>query len=65
MHQKIITRFKSLKEKQLSIDITRGKPDVDQLNLSNELLNIPIPSISEDGADLRNYGEPFLSLIHI
>ena len=59
MHQKIITRFKSLKEKQLSIDITRGKPDVDQLNLSNELLNIPIPSISEDGADLRNYGEPF------
>ena len=59
MHQEIITRFKSLKDKQLSIDITRGKPDIDQLDLSNKLLNISIATTSEDGADLRNYGEPF------
>ena len=59
MHQEIITRFNSLKEKQLSIDITRGKPDKDQLDLSNELLGISIPSESENGADLRNYGETF------
>ena len=59
MHKEIITRFNSLKEKQLSIDITRGKPDLDQLDLSNKLLNISIPTTSEDGADLRNYGEPF------
>ena len=59
MHQEIITRFNSLKEKQLSIDITRGKPDKDQLDLSNELLDISIPSESENGADLRNYGETF------
>ena len=59
MHQQIITRFNSLKEKQLSIDITRGKPDKDQLDLSNELLDISIPSESENGADLRNYGETF------
>ena len=59
MHQEIITKFNLLKEKQLSIDITRGKPDTDQLDLSNELLNISIPTHSEDDIDLRNYGEPF------
>ena len=36
MHQEIIERFNSLKEKQISIDITRGKPDKDQLDLSND-----------------------------
>ena len=59
MHQEIITKFNLLKEKQLSIDITRGKPDTDQLDLSNELLDISIPTHSEDDVDLRNYGEPF------
>ena len=59
MHQEIIERFNSLKEKQLSIDITRGKPDKDQLDLSNGLIDIKIPTSSEDGVDLRNYGEPF------
>jgi len=59
MHQEIIARFNSLKEKQLSIDITRGKPDKDQLDLSNDLIDLSIPTSSEDGIDLRNYGEPF------
>jgi len=59
MHQEIIERFNSLKDKQISIDITRGKPDKDQLDLSNSLINISIPTSSDDGADLRNYGEPF------
>jgi len=59
MHQEIIARFDSLKEKQLSIDITRGKPDKDQLDLSNHLIDLSIPISSEDGIDLRNYGEPF------
>ena len=59
MHQEIITKFNLLKEKQLSIDITRGKPDKNQLDLSNELLDISIPTSSENGVDLRNYGEPF------
>ena len=59
MHQEIIERFNSLKEKQISIDITRGKPGKDQLDLSNDLIDISIPTSSDDGADLRNYGEPF------
>ena len=59
MHQEIITKFNLLKERQISIDITRGKPDSDQLDLSNEIVDISIPSFSEEGVDLRNYGEPF------
>ena len=59
MHQELITKYQKLKDKNLSIDITRGKPDTEQLDLSNKLINISIPSISEDGIDLRNYGEPF------
>ena len=59
MHQGIITKFNLLKERQISIDITRGKPDSDQLDLSNEIVDISIPSFSEEGVDLRNYGEPF------
>ena len=45
MHQEIITKFNLLKEKQISIDITRGKPDKDQLDLSNDLLDISIPHL--------------------
>ena len=59
MHQELITKYQKLKDENLSIDITRGKPDTEQLDLSNELINISIPSITEDGVDLRNYGEPF------
>ena len=59
MHQEIIARFNSLKEKQLSIDITRGKPDKNQLDLSDGLFDLSISKSSEDGLDLRNYGEPF------
>ena len=40
MHQNIETKFNNLKERNLSIDITRGKPDTNQLDLSNELIDI-------------------------
>ena len=59
MHQEIVTKFNLLKEREISIDITRGKPDTDQLSLSNEIVDITIPFFSEEGIDLRNYGEPF------
>ena len=64
MHQEIITKFNLLKEKQLSIDITRGKPDTDQLDLSNKLLNISIPTHSEDDIDvtLKAFNESFSEL---
>ena len=59
MHQELVTKYQKLKDKNLSIDITRGKPDTDQLDLSNDLIDISISSTSDDGIDLRNYGEPF------
>ena len=58
MHEEIITKYNSLKDKSLSIDITRGKPDASQLDLSNDLLSMSVSPINDEGIDLRNYGEP-------
>lgn len=50
--------YKSLKSKNLSLDMTRGKPSSDQLNLSKELLNTPLSENDwkQYGIDGRNYG---------
>ncbi|MCY4213046.1 MAG: aminotransferase [Gammaproteobacteria bacterium] len=41
---------------KLALDLSRGKPSPEQLDLSAEL-NAPLPSlIAEDGTDARNYG---------
>lgn len=58
MHEEIISKYSNFKKKSLSIDITRGKPDPSQLDLSNELLSMPVEALNEEGVDLRNYGEP-------
>jgi DNA-binding transcriptional MocR family regulator len=45
------------KFENLSLDLTRGKPSSDQLDLSNSLMN-QTDEVSEfEGLDLRNYGE--------
>ena len=36
--EKLLETFKALKQKNLSIDLTRGKPHSDQLDLSNSLM---------------------------
>ena len=59
MSEAILNNFKRLKSMNLSIDITRGKPSSDQLDLSNELLSSSVSATSNTGADLRNYGETF------
>ncbi|MBM9460952.1 aminotransferase class I/II-fold pyridoxal phosphate-dependent enzyme [Nocardioides sp. zg-536] len=48
--------YESLKEAGLKLDLTRGKPGADQLDLSNGLLGLPTTYRSADGTDLRNYG---------
>lgn len=48
------------KEKSLKLDMSRGKPGADQLDLATPLLNILSSSddvFSADGTDCRNYGE--------
>src|SRR6187397_1934235 len=51
-------RFAAFKDKKLSLDMTRGKPCSEQLDLSNALLTIlgPTDFRAADGTDCRNYG---------
>ena len=58
MLESILTHFEEIKARGMSIDITRGKPDSCQLDLSNELLKMDVEPFDGD-VDLRNYGEPF------
>ncbi|MEO8931456.1 MAG: aminotransferase class I/II-fold pyridoxal phosphate-dependent enzyme [Lacisediminihabitans sp.] len=52
------TTYQELCAKKLSLDLTRGKPSPEQLDLSNALLSLPGDGEyrDADGTDLRNYG---------
>ena len=52
-----IKEFEAFKAKNLSLDLTRGKPSTDQLNLSTSLINFDTNEFVENGIDIRNYGE--------
>ena len=51
------SKFEELKSENLSLDLTRGKPSSDQLDLSNSLMNQTDGASKFEGLDLRNYGE--------
>jgi DNA-binding transcriptional MocR family regulator len=40
----------------LKLDLTRGKPSTEQLDLSDSLLSLPTTAFAPDGTDTRNYG---------
>ena len=50
--------YLDLKTRQLKVDLTRGKPDEPQLDLSSGLEGILQGQTIVDGVDIRNYGEP-------
>ena len=52
-----LSKFEELKSKELSLDLTRGKPSSDQLDLSNGLMSFSENDFLYDGVDIRNYGE--------
>ena len=55
----LLTKFQQLKDKHLHIDMSRGKPSKEQLDLSNEMNNVLTSEsdyLSEEGIDVRNYG---------
>ena len=52
-----ISLFEELKSRRLSLDLTRGKPSSDQLDLSKDLVNLAENDFIYDGVDIRNYGE--------
>lgn len=57
-HEQQQRNYADLQAKKLSLDLTRGKPSADQLDLSNALLELPGAGTFRDGegADTRNYG---------
>jgi len=53
------TNYYALQERGLTLDLTRGKPSPQQLDLSAELLSLPGATdfVAEDAIDTRNYSE--------
>ncbi len=49
-------KYQAVQEQNLALNMARGKPSPRQLDLSNELLNLPKEYHLEDGTDARNYG---------
>ena len=61
LHEKdmLEQKLKEIQEKNLKLDMSRGKPSAAQLNLSNgmmDILNSDSDMMSEGGVDCRNYG---------
>ncbi|OPX13057.1 aminotransferase class I/II-fold pyridoxal phosphate-dependent enzyme [Mycobacterium sp. AT1] len=49
--------YAELQAKKLSLDLTRGKPSPEQLDLANDLLTLPGADFRDgEGTDTRNYG---------
>ena len=58
-HRSLLAEYESIKASGLKLDISRGKPCTDQLNLSDDLLTIlkgAEDCKTEAGFDCRNYG---------
>ena len=58
--KKVLTRkFEEVKAKGLKLDMSRGKPSTEQLNLSMGMMDVLTSSsdlVCEEGVDCRNYG---------
>ena len=54
----LLKRYRHLKAKGLRLDLTRGKPSPAQLDLTAEMLSIPLAKdfVAEGEVDCRNYG---------
>lgn len=61
LKETLLVKYNDIKSSNLSLDMTRGKPSQEQLNLGEPILNILTPDdvFSKEGADCRNYGLPF------
>lgn len=57
-YEKVLAEYNDIKAKGLSIDMSRGKPGSDQLDISNDMLNVFSDGNfkTEAGFDVRNYG---------
>lgn len=55
LHDQQVAAYDQLRASGMKLDITRGKPSAEQLDLSEELLSLPGPDHLADGVDVRNY----------
>lgn len=57
--QKLMTRYEELKQADLHLDMSRGKPSRQQLDMVSDMLSILVDPADciVDGADSRNYGD--------
>ena len=59
LREKLVREFEEVKGKGLKLDMSRGKPSKDQLDLSNDMMDVVNSASdfnSESGMDCRNYG---------
>jgi DNA-binding transcriptional MocR family regulator len=57
VHARHQQEYADLQAKKLTLDLTRGKPSSEQLDLSNALLGLPGDDFRDaEGTDTRNYG---------
>ena len=58
LKEKLLARYNAFQAKELTLDMTRGKPSPEQLDLAMEMLtgNISREYRSPGGVDCRNYG---------
>src|ERR1700690_509896 len=57
-HQQVRAEYDGFRARGLKLDMTRGKPAADQLDLANDMLTLPgnPDYFREAGDDARNYG---------
>ena len=58
LYESLLTTYEEYKEKGLSLDLSRGKPNSSQLDISNGILSVDLTDshTSAAGLDCRNYG---------
>ncbi len=57
-HNQLRDRYEAFAKRGLRLNLTRGKPSSEQLDLCNELLGLPgVDGYVSDAIDTRNYGE--------
>ena len=54
--ERVAQEYADLQTRGLKLDLTRGKPSSEQLDLSDDLLRLPTTTRDRAGVDVRNYG---------
>lgn len=60
LHRELLGRYEAFQQKGLKLNMSRGKPAADQLDLSGGILdevNSSSSCLASDGVDCRNYGD--------